>query len=297
MSGEGTGVSGTTTSGTATSGTAWRSWAPPGTPGAVADLPADARPTDALTVHRSGDPDAPTVVLLHGVTDSGTTWPDLLTHWGDRYDVHAPDLRGHGSSPRFTPAQMAYAPEVLVADVVALLDALPEPVALVGHSLGGVTALRVALVRPEKVRALVVEDPARPTGRRAPEPDFVAGLLGQTRLVIEDRDAEVARMRRETPWSDTEILAWAATRGDVDQEYLQHGLFLGDAAWEEAFGALTVPTLLVLPEEAPMAPRPDGFDNPLVRTAVVPGAGHCVRRDQPDAYHALVDAFLAEHAG
>ena len=287
MSGEATGVSGST----------WTSWAPPGTAGAVADLPPEARPTDALTVHRSGDPDAPTVVLLHGVTDSGTTWPDLLAHWGDRYDVHAPDLRGHGTSPRFTPAQMAYAPEVLVAAVVALLDALPGPVALVGHSLGGVTALRTALVRPEKVRALVVEDPARPTGRRAPEPDFVAGLLGQTLQVIADREAEVERQRRGTPWSETEIQAWADTRGLVDQEYLQHGLFLGDAAWEEAFGALTVPTLLVLPEEAPMAPRPDGFDNPLVRTAVVPGAGHCVRRDQPDAYHALVDGFLAEHLG
>ncbi|MCM0639406.1 alpha/beta fold hydrolase [Cellulomonas wangsupingiae] len=287
MSGQGLGVNGTT----------WTSWAPPGTPGAITELPAEAVPTDGLTDHRSGDPDAPTVVLLHGVTDSGTTWPDLLTHWGDRYDVHAPDLRGHGASPRFTPGQMAYAPEVLVADVVALLDALPGPVALVGHSLGGVTALRAALVRPEKVRALVVEDPARPTGARAPEPQFSAMLLGQTQVVIDDLGAEIARMRRETPWSDTEIEAWAATRADVDQEYLRAGLFLGDAAWEEAFGALAVPTLLVLPEEAPMAPRPDGFDNPLVRTVVVPGAGHCVRRDQPDAYHALVDAFLAEHLG
>ncbi len=258
---------------------------------------ADHLVTDTLTVHRSGDPAAPTVVLLHGVTDSGTTWPDLLARWGDRYDVHAPDLRGHGASPRFTPEQLPFAPEVMLADVVALLDAQPAPVALVGHSLGGLLALRAALARPERVRALVVEDPARPTGARAPDPQFSAMLLGQTRVVTEDRAAEVARMRRETPWSDTEIEAWAATRADVDQEYLRAGLFLGDAAWEEAFGALAVPTLLVVPPDAPMAPRPDGFDNPLVTTVVVPGAGHCVRRDQPDAYHAAVDAFLAEHVG
>ena len=253
--------------------------------------------TGELAVHRSGNPDAPTVVLLHGVTDSGTTWPDLLAYWGDRYDVLAPDLRGHGSSPRFTPEQLPQAPGVMLADVVALLDARPEPVALVGHSLGGLLALRATLARPERVRALVVEDPARPTGAHTPDPGFSAMLLGQTHVVIADREAEIARMRRETPWSDTEIEAWAATRADVDQEYLKHGLFLGDAAWEEAFGALQVPTLLVLPEDAPMAPRPDGFDNPLVRTVVVPGAGHCVRRDQPDAYHAAVDAFLAEHVG
>ena len=54
---------------------------------------------------------------------------------------------------------------------------------------------------------------------------------------------------------------------------------------------------LVLPEDAPMAPRADGFDNPLVRTIHVPGAGHCVRRDRPEAFHAAVDAFLAEHLG
>lgn len=254
-------------------------------------------PAEQLVVHRSGDPAAPTVVLLHGVTDSGTTWPDLLAHWGDRYDVLAPDLRGHGSSPRFTPEQLPQAPEVLVADVVALLDAQPGPVALIGHSLGGLTALRAALARPDKVRALVVEDPAKPTGRRTPDPEFSAMLLGHTQVVVDDRAGEVARMRRETPWSDTEIEAWADTRVLVDQEYLRHGLFLGDAAWEEAFDALRVPTLLVLPEDAPMAPRADGFDNPLVRTVSVAGAGHCVRRDQPDAYHAAVDAFLAEHLG
>lgn len=254
-------------------------------------------PAEPLAVHRSGDPAARSVVLLHGVTDSGRTWPDLLAHWGDRYDVLAPDLRGHGSSPRFTPEQLPDAPEVMLADVVALLDEQPQPVFLIGHSLGGLLALRAALARPEKVRALVVEDPARPTGARTPDPDFSAMLLGHTQVVVDDRDAEIARMRRETPWSDTEILAWAADRVFVDQEYLRVGLFLGDAAWEEAFDALRVPTLLVLPAEAPMAPRPDGFDNPLVRTVVVAGAGHCVRRDQPDAYHAAVDAFLAEHSG
>ncbi|UZN03250.1 alpha/beta fold hydrolase [Cellulomonas sp. S1-8] len=251
---------------------------------------------EPLTVHRSGNPASPTVVLLHGVTDSGTTWPDLLAHWGGTYDVLAPDLRGHGSSPRFTPDQLPDAPEVMLADVVALLDAQPAPVALIGHSLGGLLALRAALARPDRVRALVVEDPARPTGARRPEPGFSAMLLGGTQAAITDRDAEVARMRRETPWSHTEIDAWADSRPFVDPEYLREGLFLGDAAWEEAFDALAVPTLLVVPPDAPMAPRPDGFDNPLVRTVVVAGAGHCVRRDRPLEYHAAVDAFLAEHA-
>lgn len=249
-----------------------------------------------LTIHRHGNPDAPTVVLVHGLTDAGTTWPDLVAHWGDTWDVLAPDLRGHGRSPRFTDDELGRAPEVLLADVLDLLDEQPRPVALVGHSLGGLLSLRAALARPEKVSALVVEDPAKPVGSHAPDPAFVAGIQAGLLAAERDRAAEVARMRRDTPWSDTEIEAWADSRALVDREYVRRALYLGHSEWEDLFNALTVPTLLVVPPDAPMAPRPDLVVNPLVRTVVIEGAGHCVRRDQPAAYHAAVDAFLAEHA-
>ena len=142
----------------------------------------------------------------------------------------------------------------------------------------------------------MLEDPAKPTGAFVPDPAFVASVESSLIATERDRAAEVARMRRETPWSDTEIEAWADSRPLVDRAYVRRGLYLGDCAWEELFDALAVPTLLVVPPDAPMAPRPDLVDNPLVRTVTVAGAGHCVRRDQPAAYHAAVDAFLAEHA-
>lgn len=247
----------------------------------------------SLTIHRSGNPDAPTVVLVHGLTDSGTTWPDLLTHWGDRWDVLSPDLRGHGLSPRFTPDELRTAPDVLTADVVALLDEQPGPVVLVGHSLGGYLSVRATLARPEKVRALVVEDPARP-GSNTPDPGFAAWHERFLDAVAQDRAGEEERMLRETPWSRTEVTAWAESKLHVDREYVRRALFLGEHDWEGMFGRLTVPTLLVVPPDAPMAPRAHGFANDLVRRVVIPGAGHCVRRDQPDLYHAAVDTFLAE---
>ncbi|MBO3103915.1 alpha/beta fold hydrolase [Cellulomonas fengjieae] len=247
---------------------------------------------ESITVHRYGNPDALPVVLVHGLTDAGTAWPDLVQHWGDRWDVHAPDLRGHGLSPRFTDDELAAASAVLLADIVALVDALPEPVALVGHSLGGVLALRAALARPGKVRALVLEDPAKPTGAGA-DPGFVAGNEQLLDSVAADAAAEVARMLAETPWSRTEVEAWATCKPLVDREYVRRGLHLGGPEWEELFNALTVPTLLLVPPDAPMAPRADALHNPLVRTVVVPDSGHCVRRDQPARYQEEVDAFLA----
>ncbi len=268
--------------------------------------PDDGRARRPLAVHRYGRPGRPRVVLLHGLTDAGTTWPDLVRHWDDDWDVIAPDLRGHGRSPRFTDDELDRAPDVMLADVLDLLDAQPAPVVLVGHSLGGLLALRAALERPDAVRALVLEDPAKPDGIPTREgdrtvfvahPDVVTGVESSLVATERDRAAEVARMRRETAWSDAEIEAWADSRPLVDRAYVRRGLFLGELAWEELFAALAVPTLLVLPGDAPMAPCPELVDNPLVRRVAVDGAGHCVRRDQPAAYHAAVDAFLTEHIG
>jgi len=101
-------------------------------------------------------------------------------------------------------------------------------------------------------------------------------------------------MTRETTWSRPEIESWAACKPLVDRAYVRQGLYLGDGAWEQLFNALSVPTLLLVPPASPMAPRMDALHNDLVRSVVVPGAGHCVRRDQPDLYHQALDAFLAE---
>jgi pimeloyl-ACP methyl ester carboxylesterase len=254
-----------------------------------------------LMIHRYGSSNARTVVLLHGLTDAGTTWPDLVGHWGDDWHVLAPDLRGHGQSPRFTADELATTPEVLLADVVTIVDAQVEPVALVGHSLGGLLALRAAVARPDRVWALVLEDPARPTGGRTPDPGFVAENEDFLDAMSDEADevdgaGQVAGMLRDSSWSRIEIEAWAACKPLVDRAYVRGGLYLGDGAWEELFNALRVPTLLLVPPDSPMAPRPEDMHNDLVRTVLVPGSGHCVRRDQPARYVEAVDAFLAELA-
>jgi pimeloyl-ACP methyl ester carboxylesterase len=92
---------------------------------------------------------------------------------------------------------------------------------------------------------------------------------------------QVARMLRDSCWSRAEIEAWAACKPLVDCAYLRRSLYLGDGAWEELFDALRVPTLLLVPPDSPMAPRQEAVHNDLVLTVVVPGAGHCVRCDQP----------------
>lgn len=90
------------------------------------------------------------LVLLHGGAVDHRMWAAQLSSFDERH-VIAPDARGHGDSSD------ANAPYRLADDVVALLDALDiESAVLVGVSMGGGTAVDVALEHPGRVAALVV---------------------------------------------------------------------------------------------------------------------------------------------
>ena len=98
-----------------------------------------------------GPDDAPTLVLLHGITSSAVSQADAIDHWSALgYRVIAVDARGHGLSPRWESDELERAGEVLVDDAVAVLEDLavqargrralglpdaPAPV-VIGHSMG-----------------------------------------------------------------------------------------------------------------------------------------------------------------
>lgn len=260
-----------------------------------------------LTVRRAGQPagSAPAMVWLHGLTDSGSGWPGAERHWGSTYSILTVDQRGHGTSPRFTPEQLeAHPGEVMVADAISILEQLDLPPVLVGHSLGGAVALTAAVRRPELVRALVLEDPA-PLGPDDLQHDpsrgeeFTAGV-GKS---LEARDEEdLVRVRREQhpDWPEDELLVSGVAEQRVDLGYLTHGDFKPVTRWPELFAGLAVPTLVVsgddLAEVCISEPVEQGIaeiGNPHVEVVRVAGAAHCIRREQPTAYYAAVDAFLA----
>jgi pimeloyl-ACP methyl ester carboxylesterase len=104
---------------------------------------------DQLWVEDAGGTGDPLVLLHPGITDS-TIWDRLLPLLGDRRVVRF-DRRGFGQSP------VATEPFQAMTDLVAVLDHLAVPRAhLVGNSMGGETALALAVTQPERVASLTL---------------------------------------------------------------------------------------------------------------------------------------------
>ncbi len=107
----------------------------------------------SLRVYRGGNPQRPTVVLIHGIGDEASSvWSNLVPHLVDDYHVLAFDLPGFGGSPggnaRYTPKNYARVLEHVIAEFAE------PPVYLAGHSLGGAIALEYVGRHPEQVARL-----------------------------------------------------------------------------------------------------------------------------------------------
>ncbi len=100
-------------------------------------------------------PEAPPVVLLHGLFGQARNFGQIQRALAQRWRVLALDLRNHGASPHGP--DMRYA--TMAEDVLETLGTLGAlPAALIGHSMGGKVAMRAALSRPAAVERLLVAD-------------------------------------------------------------------------------------------------------------------------------------------
>jgi pimeloyl-ACP methyl ester carboxylesterase len=108
----------------------------------------------ACTSSGAGEP----IVLLHASGSSGAQWRDVTARLSDRYTLIAPDQYGCGGTPAWTGRHA-----IRVADHARLVAAVIRQQGgrahLVGHSFGGVVALRVALDTPHLLRSLTVIEP------------------------------------------------------------------------------------------------------------------------------------------
>ena len=133
----------------------------------------------------------PPALVLHGLFGSGVNWRTIARQFETRLECHLIDQRNHGRSPHAR--GMAY--PALAGDVLAYLGAHRlGRVGLIGHSMGGKTAMTLALTAPERAAWLVVADvaPAPSPGDHRPILDALRALPAEALASRTGADAALA---------------------------------------------------------------------------------------------------------
>lgn len=226
-----------------------------------------------------------TAVLLHGVTSNAGSWARVgpaLASMG--FHVYAPDLRGHGGSPK---PPSGYSFQALVSDLEGNVPVAPD--LLVGHSLGGALAVLAIRSRVLVPSYLVLEDPAL----HIPNADLPTRLLhADEQLVVADPDE---LLRAHPMWERVDAEAKAASIAAVDWSHMRE-LFVGNAPWDlraEVMGlAGRLPVRIVLADGSIFVSAEDAiaFEEALGPGSIVTvaGAGHSIHRDDLPAFMAAV---------
>jgi pimeloyl-ACP methyl ester carboxylesterase len=106
-----------------------------------------------LNFKKSGK--GPPLLILHGLFGSGNNWKTIAKSFIDHFEVYLIDLRNHGKSPHSD----AFNYDLMAEDIDELLrDNGLERVNIIGHSMGGKTAINFSLRNPDKVLKLIVVD-------------------------------------------------------------------------------------------------------------------------------------------
>lgn len=253
------------------------------------------------------------IVFVHGLSSYTSFWEYQIPAFTGEHRVLALDLPGYGASARpDAPCTPPWYANVVSAWMTAVGV---DKATVVGHSMGGQIALTLAITAPERVERLVLSAPAglepfNPgaakfmkdfwTERRAigtTEEQVRANFLTQ---VFNRRDAGVERLIEErvrlglSPrFAGTSVAVARSVAGMLDYPV------------RERLGQVKVPTLVVFGTADRMIPNPiftGGATRSIARVAeeripgarvvMIPGAGHTVHHDAPDAFNTALKEFL-----
>lgn len=235
------------------------------------------------------------VLLLHGFTHTGLSWDPVVAALGERYRVVAPDIRGHGAAADALPVTL----ETVISDVETVAPA--AEFTLAGYSMGGRIALHVALAMPERIRRLVligaspgIADPAQRERRR----------LADERLASEFESLSIEEVAER--WARTPVLSGVPeevlARAHADR---LRNTSAGLARALRGLGTGALPPLWPRLGELPMAAtlvvgeRDEKFRSIAramaerigdANVVVVPGAGHAVHLETPNAVAQIIAA-------
>ena len=223
------------------------------------------------------------VVLLHSAIGDSRLWRRQVAALSPYHELVVPDLPGWGETP-------------LPTEPFSFVDVVAEhlPAALVGNSFGGAVALRTALANPDRVTKLVLIDAGLPTWDWTEE---MRGYFAAEEAAIERGDLDEATEVNLEFWVDPAFHDEVRPQQQRALE-LQTAHEEPEVVWpeERPLSELDVPTLVVVGErdksDFHAIAKHLAEQIPGARLEVVPGAGHLVGVEQPDALNELLLEFL-----
>lgn len=285
-----------------------------------------ALPGVRLHIRRWGDPQAPTLFLLHGWMDVSASFQFVVDQLQRDWNIVAPDWRGFGQSEWLN---RPYFFAEHLGDMEAILDryAPDQPARLVGHSMGGILSCLYAGLRPERVARLISLEGfgiAPTTPEMAPERyrQWLVTLQKPPRMhVYGDRDAFARRLMQNDRFLTAERAAFLAKHlarigdGETRGGERRHGIIWNGDPWHKAtspylfrleeskaiWRQVACPVLWVAGRQSwvvrDYATRPGDWEARRacfadVDETWIEDADHMLHHDQPEAVAQIIERFF-----
>lgn len=247
-------------------------------------------------IHLLDNGSGPVLLCLHGIGGSARSFRGQLDGLSAEYRVIAWDAPGYADSPD--------PPEPLTAAdyadrIAAVLDRVgAEHAVVLGMSWGGVLAAEFALAHPDRVRALVLGDSTRGSGRTVAgaaamrsRPDELAAF-GASEFCL-------ARARRlVADPSQVEAVAAAMAAAIRLPGYGYAAAYMAATDHSGRLAQITAPTLVIYGARDEVTGRPESLaiaeSIPDARLVEIPDVGHLANQEAPEAFNAAVTDFLTE---
>ncbi|HMN93812.1 MAG TPA: alpha/beta fold hydrolase [Hydrogenophaga sp.] len=244
----------------------------------------------------------PTLVFLHGIGGRAWGWQDTLEHFAAQgWHALAWDMPGYGDSPAIEGLDFDHLADALES---LLAHALVPRAVLVGHSLGGMVALQSWARHPQRIAGLVLAGSSPAFGHGSG--DFQTRFLDDRLAPLEAGQtlADIAARLIPAmvgPGAAAEALSRAqACMASITPEGYRAALqALVEFEQRAALPTITVPTLCLAGEHdrtaAPAVVRRMAEKIPGASYVEMPGAGHLMNFEQPEAFAAELSTFLDTH--
>ena len=242
--------------------------------------------------------EGPPLIILHGLFGQSDNWATLARAWSNQFRVIIIDQRNHGQSPH----EAAFSYELMADDLAETLDKLNlESVQLIGHSMGGKTAMFFAQKYPQRLTKLIVADIA-PRAYAPHHGEIIAALKTLPLERLKDRNSADNELAKGIPdFGTRQFLLKNLYRNDSGGFSWRFNLEAISAQISEVGKAMPgsiveTPTLFVRGAKSKYITDQDQrdiahqFTN--VRFETISDAGHWLHAEQPEAFGKVVLDFL-----